>query len=149
MFNGENIGLMPNDNKSCYVNIDSYENRVPSGVIYNNFYKKNRRFTGTIELLEIMEKMLDEFMPNSADTMRLFCEKSTENRLEEADVSISHSGLLATFRIDVIFRQRSSWQGVMRWIEKDKEECFRSVLEMIKLLDSAVVGSTETEKSSK
>lgn len=34
--------------------------------------------------------------------------------------------------------QNGTWQGTIEWIEKNKKQYFRSALEMIKLIDSAV-----------
>lgn len=34
--------------------------------------------------------------------------------------------------------QNGTWQGTIEWIDKNKKECFRSLLEMIKLIDSAL-----------
>ena len=48
-----------------------------------------------------------------------------------------HNGDVATFAVRVLFRQNASWQGSILWVEGDREESFRSVLELIFLLDSA------------
>ena len=37
----------------------------------------------------------------------------------------------------VIFRQNASWQGSVTWLEEEKEENFRSVLELVLLMHSA------------
>ena len=46
--------------------------------------------------------------------------------------------VIATFIVKVIFRQGASWQGMLTWIEGEKEVSFRSALEMIKLMDGAL-----------
>ena len=38
----------------------------------------------------------------------------------------------------VIFRQNASWQGTVLWLEANREESFRSVLEFALLLNSAL-----------
>jgi hypothetical protein len=45
---------------------------------------------------------------------------------------------LATFQIMVLFRQNASWQGSLIWREKELEAPFRSVLELIGLIDNAL-----------
>ena len=45
---------------------------------------------------------------------------------------------LATFKVKVLFRQNASWQGKIEWIEENMETSFRSVLEFVKLIDSAL-----------
>ena len=43
-----------------------------------------------------------------------------------------------TFIVKVQYRQNASWQGSIRWLERDTEKNFRSTLELIRLMDSAV-----------
>lgn len=43
-----------------------------------------------------------------------------------------------TFVIQIKDTQASTWQGTVVWVEKEKKEIFRSALELMKLLDSAV-----------
>ncbi|MCL2200862.1 MAG: hypothetical protein FWB75_02765 [Oscillospiraceae bacterium] len=43
-----------------------------------------------------------------------------------------------TFEISVKFQQNSSWQGQILWAEKNMKQNFRSVLEMLRLMDEAL-----------
>ena len=47
-------------------------------------------------------------------------------------------GNLATFAVRIMFRRNSSWQGSVTWMEGDQQENFRSVLELLLLIDSAL-----------
>jgi len=47
-------------------------------------------------------------------------------------------GAKATFELKILFRQHTSWQGTVVWREKKTEHSFRSVLELVLLLDSAL-----------
>ena len=47
-----------------------------------------------------------------------------------------------TFVVEVIDQQNASWQGSVNWINAGKKENFRSALELIRLIDSAL----ESEK---
>lgn len=51
---------------------------------------------------------------------------------------LSKHGDLGTFIIRVQHRQNSSWQGRITWMDKDKTVYFRSIWEMIKLVESAL-----------
>ena len=42
---------------------------------------------------------------------------------------------IATFQIQVLFREHSTWQGRLVWKDKEQEASFRSVLELMQLLD--------------
>lgn len=43
-----------------------------------------------------------------------------------------------SFMIVIKNNQNCTWQGSLRWVEENKEVNFRSALEMIKLIDSAM-----------
>ena len=63
---------------------------------------------------------------------------------------LSKHGDLGTFIVRVQHRQNSSWQGRITWMERDKTINFRSVWEMVKLIESAVEStdtSTDEEES--
>ena len=50
-------------------------------------------------------------------------------------------GKLATLELHILFRLNASWQGSVRWLETKQEQHFRSVLELIFLIDSALGGA--------
>lgn len=43
-----------------------------------------------------------------------------------------------SFLIVIKDNQQETWQGTIEWIEKNQKKSFRSALEMIKLIDSAL-----------
>lgn len=47
------------------------------------------------------------------------------------------------FILEVNDTQNQSWQGSLRWVERHKQESFRSMLEMLRLIDSAMNGEAE------
>jgi len=51
-----------------------------------------------------------------------------------------------TFEITVKFQQNSTWQGLIHWLDTDRKQNFRSTLEMLKLMDEAIVEDSEDEK---
>ena len=48
-----------------------------------------------------------------------------------------------TFIIEIKGTEKQSWQGCITWTDTDKKECFRSALEMIKLIDSTLHDNEE------
>jgi len=48
------------------------------------------------------------------------------------------SGSKCTFEVSVRFQQNATWQGQILWAEKNIKQNFRSVLEMLKLMDEAL-----------
>ena len=50
-----------------------------------------------------------------------------------------------TFIIDVKENRNRTWQGTVKWVQEQKQEAFRSTLELIRLLDSAIEMDAEDE----
>ncbi|MBQ4416735.1 MAG: hypothetical protein IJQ26_06135 [Lachnospiraceae bacterium] len=55
-------------------------------------------------------------------------------------------GKQGTFIVQVQYRQNSSWQGQVIWAEENKREHFRSALELMKLIDSAMSQENAAEQ---
>lgn len=60
--------------------------------------------------------------------------------LEEmlARIGMEEPGKRATFVISVLFRQNATWQGTVRWLNRDQTQRFRSTLELISLMEDAL-----------
>lgn len=43
-----------------------------------------------------------------------------------------------TFLISIEDRQNATWQGSVTWVDQKKRQYFRSALEMLKLIESAL-----------
>ena len=126
-----------NEYRTTMVCIDGYEDRVPKGRFYNPLYAEGIRFHGVVDLIKKLENMLDQMQfPQSFSLVRRFSEARASAEQSPAEMK-PHNGEMATFAVRVLFRQNASWQGSILWVEGDREESFRSVLELIFLLDSA------------
>ena len=125
-----------NEYRTTVICVNSYTDGVPTGQ-YSNPFCGARSFYGLTQLLSGIEEMLNQMkFPQSFTTARKFGDVepfSVETPEEQAQ-----SGAMATFAVRVLFRQNASWQGTVRWLEGDKEEQFRSALELILLMDSAL-----------
>ncbi|HIW60580.1 MAG TPA: hypothetical protein H9880_11970 [Candidatus Anaerobutyricum avicola] len=44
-----------------------------------------------------------------------------------------------TFILKILDRKNSTWQGSILWVDKRNEQYFRSALEMLKLIDEALI----------
>lgn len=124
-------------NRLTTVCIDSYENGVMNGRIYHPHLEQGRPFRSTIQFLTDMEQLLDRTeYPESFTVMRSFAPQSP--RSVGPPELYEKSGSVATFAIKVLFRQNASWQGSVHWLEGRTEQSFRSVLELLFLMDSAL-----------
>ena len=55
-----------------------------------------------------------------------------------ADSSRSKHSDIGTFVVRVMQHQNGTWQGRITWVDEDKSMNFRSVWEMVKLIENAV-----------
>ena len=95
----------------------------------------------------MMERLLDATkFPQAFSTPRAFGGDAA-GRGGAAAGTGPKTGKLATFTVRVIFRQNASWQGSVSWLEGENEQRFRSVLELLLLLDSALTSVNRMEKS--
>ncbi len=59
---------------------------------------------------------------------------------------LNKHGDAGTFIVRVQQRQNSSWQGRITWVDEDKTVYFRSVFEMMKLIDAALQSTEGSEE---
>lgn len=57
------------------------------------------------------------------------------------------NGERQTFVVDVVACQKCTWQGQIHWIQEDKKVLFRSVMEMLHLMDSALAAGNGQQKT--
>jgi len=62
------------------------------------------------------------------------------------EFNIDSDAKKCTFEITVRFRQNATWQGQILWAEKNMKQSFRSVLEMLKLMDEALSEGDNSRK---
>lgn len=139
--NGKSAGMPAvEENWITLVCVDGYDRSVPEGRLYHPVQPEGRRFYGVIDFLKKADALLDDSqLPQRFTELRSF----TSGRAEPQQVEAPHStlikrGHLATFNLRVRFRQNSSWQGTVYWLEGKRGEQFRSALELIRLMDSAL-----------
>lgn len=118
--------------------VDSYDDAVPSGRLCHLQLGEPQYFHGLTDLLIRLEQKFNETkFPQAFQTLRTF-QKTREVKFEQKAEKAPLKGKLATFSIKLLFRQNASWQGSIHWLEGNVEESFRSVLELIFLMDSAL-----------
>ena len=127
-----------NEYRTTTICVDSYENQVLTGRFYNPYYPEGIQFHSVMGFLQKMEEMLNQMnFPQAFSGVRTFSKTPIMTAREVHEGKIQ-KGKLATFALRVLFRQNTSWQGSISWLEGGREETFRSVLELLFLMDSAV-----------
>lgn len=124
-----------------------------SGSFYCRYYEQMIPFYNTEQLLGRMNGLFDELnFPRATTGMRSFGEqKPIYNEKERTAVMtdkemLEKHGDLGTFVVRVQHRQHNSWQGRITWMEENKSLYFRSIWEMIKLIESALNISADPEE---
>jgi len=136
-----------NEYRTTVVCIDSYENGVPAGRFFNPYHQEGEQFYGLVQFLVRMEDTLDAMdFPQSFTAVRAFAPAPVSVSPVRPPELSAMEGKLATFSVRVLFRQNASWQGSVTWLDGGRSQSFRSVLELILLMDSALrSGSSAAE----
>ena len=116
--------------------VDSYEDGVLKGRICHPSGEPER-FGSLSQVLLRMDRMLDAAgAPQSYTVPRAFAQ--TAAQVLPVETGSLPRGALSTFGLRVLFRQHASWQGEIVWLEKGARQSFRSVLELVFLMDSVL-----------
>lgn len=129
-----------NQYRATRVCVDKYKNGgVPAGRIYNPGLEGAMTFRCITQFLLCMEELLDQMrFPQPFAVARAFGTAAPPGTGSHSGKEEKTQGALATFVVRVFFRQNASWQGSVTWEEAGREESFRSALELLLLMDSAL-----------
>ena len=125
-----------NEYRTTQVCVDDRQDGRFSGRLYNPYWEGGVPFSSVMEFLTRMEELLDQMQfPQSFTAKRAFAGPPGQGPVSQPlDM---RQGREATFYLKVLFRQNASWQGTVKWVEAGQEESFRSVLELLLMMDSA------------
>jgi len=124
------------------------------GTLHSKYLEGPYEFVNMVGMIQKMEEIFDAVgFPQAFLSTRTF---SNEKRVVKKrdvegsvflnrDNQIVTDGNKCTFEISVRFRQNATWQGQIFWTEKNMRQNFRSVLEMLKLMDEALSEGKESE----
>lgn len=131
--------------------IDSVEDGEMTGKIYHCYSEEAIAFSNIIRMIETVEEFFDCLQfPQAATQTRSFHRKESvqgqklEKKLEQEQI-LQMRGQKGTFLLNVKYRQNSSWQGSVTWVDEQREQYFRSALELLKLIDGALVTKNDGE----
>ena len=117
--------------------VDTFEKGVPRGRFYNPYMEAEQPFESLIQLLQGMEANMESMaFPKAYQITRTFAPRPKNESPPVGDAPLQ--GKVATFAVRILFRQNASWQGSVTWLEGRQEQSFRSVLELILLMDTAL-----------
>ena len=136
------LKAVPEDMRTSIIRVHSYTDKNLQGTFYNLYYGEEIAFGNLTRLLLLMEDMMDTMdCPQASVRSRQFGnvqKKAERATLAQERLPKPQQEVLATFKVKVLFRQGASWQGKLSWVEGKTEVAFRSALELVKLMDSAL-----------
>ena len=130
--------FVPHEMKTSIIKITSYNNKTLEGLFFNPFFKTEKVFENLTQLLLLTEELHDNlgFPARSMEKRLVKPEDTDTSNLTDAGPEHLNKEVIATFIINIIFRQNASWQGNLDWVEQNVETSFRSVLELVLLIDN-------------
>lgn len=129
--------------------IDNNENGDMSGRMYCCYDKEPVLFSSVIDLIRKMENLFDAIsFPQASTRTRMFLQNKEINtgtqtkpvKVVSQEEIIKYTGRMGTFITSVRFRQNSTWQGEVFWVEEETVYRFTDSLEFIRNIDRAVSG---------
>ena len=129
--------------------VDNRHDHQLEGRFYHAYSREGKHFDTVEQLLIWLEQFYNWIkFPYPGTNDRIFTgvetgrteyvDSAERTKIMKDEELLSRHGELGTFVIRVQHRQNSSWQGRVTWLDKDKTACFRSVWELIKLVDGAM-----------
>lgn len=130
--------FVPCSRSTYVIAVTGYEDKNISGTLYCPALNLTLPFSNLMQLLFRMESLMDRLnAPQRSMRQRTFQAAPREpdpDPLPSADDCTP----LASFSVNVLFRQNASWQGNLVWTDAKLESSFRSALELVGLLDEAL-----------
>lgn len=120
-----------------------------AGDFYHSYQAEPVPFMDLGQMTLLMEKFFDDLrFPHPGTNERNFYpqnknypplqDQQERKKIMSDEQLLQRHGDIGTFIIRVQHRQNSSWQGRITWMEEDKTVQFRSVWEMVKLIENAM-----------
>ena len=139
--------FVPHDMKKSVIKVYEYNEMNISGIVVNPYFENELYFGSTTQLLKMLDQFQDEISyPEKSMEPRSFGREGAKSlaELTKAREPAKSRKTLASFEISILFRQNASWQGSVVWMEKASSAEFRSVLELIFLIDSGLSGMSDS-----
>lgn len=137
---GDRAKFVPHEMRTSIIRVVSYEKKNMAGRLINPYFGGEVYFENLMQLIFLIEGMLDDLnCPQKGMEIRNF-RNDERNTAVTADVPAQLAGrpALASFKLNILFRQNASWQGNVVWMDQGMESSFRSLLELIRLMDSVL-----------
>jgi len=147
--------MLSEQKRNAYADTNIYIRSAKDGVVQGVLEQQSTgltwKFSDLVELMGLYETLFNALQYPQA-THRLRRMKEEENAVQrremkelekKAEKDLVEQDATPTFIIKIKYRQNASWQGTIHWVEGDTTKNFRSTLELIRLMDSAIGGEDD------
>ena len=132
--------------KDFLVNVTRRADASMQGMVTHLISQQSREFRSLLELIRLISDRLDEMgMPVSGVKLRTWPDlhltlvKKGENKMDEKPAARDTSKVGdSAFLVRVMFRQNATWMGEIHWLNGEKKLYFRSMMEMLMLMQEAL-----------
>lgn len=135
--------------------VDESDKGMLKGRLYHGFCGEGIPFCGYEQVIRTAEGLFDALgFPHRDTSVRDIYGRARDNQKKEGMTKVMEDeelleqhGDMGTFVIRVQHRQHSSWQGRVTYLDEDKTAYFRSVLELIKIIDGTLEEAGRTDEA--
>ena len=140
---------LPNGAAKAEIYIERFFESDAAGTIWVDYTGRSWSFYSLTQMIEIYGGILDDIgAAHSAYELRSLRDRDTnavKGTVMAKGIGKKPEGMeKPTFIVNVLYRQNASWQGTVKWVETGIEKSFRSTLELLKLMDSAMLDDSDT-----
>ena len=134
--------------------VNSIDERGCQGCFYHSYQREAVSFGSLGEMLFLMEAFFDRLnFPRRGNSERNFSGAPTSYSPQEERKKImsdqellSRHGQQETFIVRVQHRQNNTWQGRITWADRNKTLTFRSIWEMVHLMENALYEDADPDE---
>lgn len=128
------------------IQLKSNDNESLAGKIYNPHCSDGKCFQNLTQMILLINDLLGEVKyPQNTVEFRSFNRNSESDKTKISTININNEDIseesdVSTFKLNIMFRQNADWQGEISWVDTNTGKSFKSVLELITILDEELKG---------
>ena len=137
-------GFIPRGHNVVTLRVASYHERCLKGILSGVHLDGDLVFRSAIELLCQLESLMDQAgLPQRNEEPRFFQPAAQPAGGASKSAAEEKTPVIACFQLSIMFRQNATWQGSLFWADRGMEAHFRSVLELLNLINNALSAGTD------
>lgn len=139
------------------IRIHDYDHSMLSGLVKHAASAETFRFRSLMGLIMALNRDMDRRgLPyadynfrtwNGVPLAVLLEDLESDLSVEETDIHRPITFPVANFCLKVRFRQNADWQGELIWMDRQKTICFRSIAELLVLIQAALLEADRVRES--